>query len=304
MKYHPDEIRIQERAGVRHIADRKSDIYSSIPLVAQSFLEAQPYFIMGAAQENGSVWATAIFDNPGFVQVMDARTLQIHAFPISNDPMYECITEGNHLGTIGIDFSTRRRMRTNGIVRKKETDGFVLEVHQVYSNCPKYIQAREIIKSNEPSGDRRGFALSSLTEDVLRWIHHADTFFIASHHPDFGADVSHRGGMPGFVQAEDDHTIVFPDYKGNSMFNTLGNFLSHPQGGLLFLDFETGDLLQISGTVEIDWGTSSRNRFAGAERILRFHVEQAWLTLNGMPLTWRLPDYSPANPLPTKSGSV
>ena len=69
-------------------------------------------------------------------------------------------------------------------------------------------------------------------------IHRADTFFIATYHeaePDdpvgirSGADVSHRGGPPGFVQLEGRDRLRWPDYIGNNFFQTLGETLSSEQ---------------------------------------------------------------------------
>ena len=61
-----------------------------------------------------------------------------------------------------------------------------------------------------------------------------------------GVDVSHRGGKPGFVRIDDDKTLTFPDFSGNYHFNTMGNILLNPLAGLLFIDFEQGDLLYLT----------------------------------------------------------
>jgi len=38
-----------------------------------------------------------------------------------------------------------------------------------------------------------------------------------------GCDASHRGGPPGFVQVDGGGaTLLWPDYVGNWMFNTIG----------------------------------------------------------------------------------
>jgi predicted pyridoxine 5'-phosphate oxidase superfamily flavin-nucleotide-binding protein len=60
-------------------------------------------------------------------------------------------------------------------------------------------------------------------------------------------DINHRGGMPGFVTVLDDATIQFPDYKGNSFYNTFGNIVTDGRVGLQFVEFETGTLLNIKG---------------------------------------------------------
>ena len=79
----------------------------------------------------------------------------------------------------------------------------------------------------------------------------ADTFFIASAGPDRNLDASHRGGRPGFVRI-DGNRLCIPDYAGNNMYNTLGNLSVNPTTGLLFIDFDTGATLQLSGVASID----------------------------------------------------
>lgn len=136
----------------------------------------------------------------------------------------------------------------------------------------------------------------ALPNEAIAIVSNAYTSFIASHHPEYGADVSHRGGMPGFIQAENDETLVFSDYKGNGMFNTLGNLNGYLQAGLLFMDFNSGSLLQLSGTAEIEWDvTKGRVSFPGAERLIRFRLDRGHLTRNAMPWNWSSAQFSPAN---------
>jgi hypothetical protein len=51
--------------------------------------------------------------------------------------------------------------------------------------------------------------------------------------------------------------LTIPDFRGNRFFNTLGNLVSDPRAALLFVDFETGDLLHLQGRVEIDWSPTA-----------------------------------------------
>ena len=101
----------------------------------------------------------------------------------------------------------------------------------------------------------------------------ADTFFVASYADnENGArrvDVSHRGGRPGFVHVAEDGVLTIPDYAGNLFFNTLGNLLLNPRGGLVFAGFDTGDLLQLSGDTEIILNSPEIKKFEGAERLWR-----------------------------------
>jgi hypothetical protein len=103
----------------------------------------------------------------------------------------------------------------------------------------------------------------------------SDTFFIATAHPEAGADASHRGGNPGFVEVSGDGTtLLWPDYSGNAMFNTLGNLVADPSAGLLFLDGKRGGALQITGAAEILWDGPDVRRLPGAERAVRFRVAE------------------------------
>ena len=87
-------------------------------------------------------------------------------------------------------------------------------------------------------------------------------------------DVSHRGGNPGFILFEDNHTLVWPDFTGNRHFNTLGNLHLNPRAGLMFIDFERGDVLFVAGTTQTIWDGPIVTGFEGAERMVRFEGSQ------------------------------
>jgi hypothetical protein len=100
------------------------------------------------------------------------------------------------------------------------------------------------------------------------WISGADCFFIASHHPQGGADASHRGGRPGFVTVLGSRRLSFPDYPGNNMFNTLGNIDVQPRVGLLFLDFDAGGILQLTGRASLGWNPETSGSEADHQRVV------------------------------------
>jgi predicted pyridoxine 5'-phosphate oxidase superfamily flavin-nucleotide-binding protein len=173
--------------------------------------------------------------------------------------------------------------------------GFDVQVRETYGNCRQYIQSREYLP------DRDGGAAASTAGDRLsaaqqERIRRADTFFIATHAPGIGADASHRGGRPGFVEVSDPHTLCFPDYPGNNFFNTLGNLEMDPHAGLLFVDFEGGDVLQLSGAARVLWDKSLAARYPGAQRLVRFDIARTIDRPGASPLRMRLLEYSPFNP--------
>ena len=103
-------------------------------------------------------------------------------------------------------------------------------------------------------GRRRSKPCDGLDDAARALIAAADTFFVASRsRPEVGSggglDMSHRGGRPGFVGVHGD-TLAIPDFRGNRFFNTLGNLLGDPRAGLLFVDFASGDLLQLQGRAD------------------------------------------------------
>ena len=296
MSYHRGEIEVQDRAGVRDIAARISDVVRpEIPPYTREFLEDQRMVVVGSTGADGRVWASLLTGEPGFLWVIDERTLRIDASPIPGDPLDENSKPGMDVGLISIDLSSRRRMRLNGKAERRP-EGLYVYAEQVYGNCPKYIQAREPraasgSTSAEPGTARRA---ETLTVDQRRLISSSDTFFVATVHPEGGADSSHRGGLPGFVRFLDEDTLAFPDYSGNNMFNTLGNIDANPNTGLLFLNFERGDTLQLSGEACVIWDPARAAEFAGAQRVVEFRIEE--IVKNTVPLRWRFAAYSPFNP--------
>jgi hypothetical protein len=102
-------------------------------------------------------------------------------------------------------------------------------------------------------------------------------------------DVSHRGGPAGFVQVAADGRLLVRDYVGNSFFNTLGNLQLEPRCGLLFVDFASGDRLQLAGRAELLWEPERADAAPATQRLLRIEVRQAVLVRGGLPLRWHTP---------------
>jgi predicted pyridoxine 5'-phosphate oxidase superfamily flavin-nucleotide-binding protein len=296
--YHSGELSVQARAGVREMADRIGrSIRPIIPPAAQEFLRSQPMVIVGSVDASGRVWASLLTGDPGFIQPVDERTVQINSRPAAGDPLSDNLTANEQVGLVVIEFATRRRLRVNGRAEVGSDGTIYIHAQQVYANCPKYIQARGWEKRGAETGltpqiqRQRG-----LTEAQQQWIREADTFFVASHHPDGGADASHRGGYPGFVHVLNANRLIWPDYSGNSMFQTLGNIVANPQAGLLFVDFDSSRTLQLTGRAQIIWDRGRTAEFAGAERLVEFDLEEAIEIAGASPLKWRFTSHSPFNP--------
>lgn len=296
--YHSGELIVQARAGVQEEADRLGkSIGSVIKPAAQDFLRSQRLAVAGTVESSGWVWASLLTGKSGFVEPVSSQVVLISAKPVPGDPLSENLALGDDIGLIVIDLASRRRLRLNGKVEMQPGDGIYVHIQQAYFNCPKYIQARELeVHATEPHGGHSVEQFGALSKEQQQWISHTDTIFIASSHPESGADASHRGGYPGFIRVTSANELVFPDYSGNNMFNTLGNITVNPNVGLLFIDFEFGHTLQLTGKAEIIWDASRATEFPGAERVVKFQIDQILETTNSSPLRWRFVEYSPVNP--------
>jgi predicted pyridoxine 5'-phosphate oxidase superfamily flavin-nucleotide-binding protein len=251
------------------------------------------------------VWASILTGEPGFAQAVDKRTVRVRATPSPGDPLADILADNAEntcfeLGILVIDLETRDRMRLNGPAKMGVDGELWVHAREVYFNCPKYIQAREVTEAGSTGAGAVEAAEVKRTEVLSpkqrEWITKADTFFIASAAPGEGADASHRGGNPGFIRVRDAATLEWPDYSGNMMFNTLGNITSSPNAGLLFLDFERGDTLQLTGQAKVVWEPERAAAFPGADRVVEFHVEQAIQVAHAVPLHFRFLQYSRFNP--------
>ena len=95
------------------------------------------------------------------------------------------------------------------------------------------------------------------------------------------------------VKVEDERSFVFPDFSGNFHFNTVGNILLNPKAGFLFVEFETGDLVYLTGGAEIVWDGGTVEAFRGAQRLIRFSADEVVRVERSLPLRFTFDEYSP-----------
>ncbi|HEY4349790.1 MAG TPA: pyridoxamine 5'-phosphate oxidase family protein [Paraburkholderia sp.] len=324
--WHAGEVALQRQAGVadrmKDLGRRVVRDY--MPDQHRAFFAQLPFVALGSVDPDGDVWATLVAGKPGFVQSPDSHRLRVNAMPEPRDPAAAGVRKGAAVAMLGIELHTRRRNRMNGTVRELTTGGFAVDVGQSFGNCPQYIQIRNFTFTREPSvaSDAEPVISSELTEHAREIIAAADTFFVASyadrgangnhnanssanssansgtnsnadnegHHAPAAArrevDVSHRGGNTGFVRIGADGTLTIPDFAGNLFFATLGNILVNGHAGLVFVDFATGDLLQITGDASVDLDSPEVAAFQGAERLWRVKPRRVVYRARALPLRW------------------
>lgn len=304
--FHEGEIRVQQQLGIvekMEVVARRG-IRDFMPDQHRTFFAQLPFLIVGSVDVGGQPHASILVNPPGFISSPDNRVLAIKALPHETDPLSTTLSAGASLGLLGIELHTRRRNRANGRVGHLQEDGFLFHLEQSFGNCPKYIQARMPVFGESGAAMLAAPRLrrSSRLEPAMRGIiRQADTFFIATAHPAaqvgengcYGVDVSHRGGKPGFVDIDEASILTVPDYQGNFFFNTLGNLVLNPRAGLLFIDFEGGDLLYLSVTAEIIWSGPRIENYAKAQRLLRLSVTEALHLEAALPWHWSEAQLSP-----------
>lgn len=291
--WHEGEIFLQDKAGV---TERMAEVGQRVirdymPEQHRDFYAQLPFIVIGSISPIGEAWATFLEGKPGFVTSPTPTCLRIAASLPGEDPATEGMGHNAPIGLLGIELHTRRRNRMNGTLLQTE-DGLQVEVDQSFGNCPRYIKLREFTFTRAPGSHAGGTVeiLPGLDAEARVMVQAADAFFVASwgeRDTKRQADVSHRGGKPGFIRASDDGTLTIPDFNGNLFFATLGNILLNGQAGLLFVDFNTGDMLQMTGEAKVILDSPEIAAFQGAERLWTFKARRVVRRRNALALRWK-----------------
>jgi predicted pyridoxine 5'-phosphate oxidase superfamily flavin-nucleotide-binding protein len=307
---HPGEVSVREQAGSKRQGIGSGYVGETFPAVARDFVDGARLAGLAVVGEHGEIHADVLAGAAGFLHAPDAGTLEIAGAPPLTAPLFLSGAQRT-VGLIVLEPWTRRRMRVNGHA-VRSGPGLVLRADQVYANCPKYIQTRTVIDAGQTAAAGRGWdrmasragsgRLSDHSQREL--IEGADTFFLATYARGHGADMSHRGGNPGFVTVVDSTHLSWPEYAGNSMFMSLGNLLLEPRCALVFPDWSAGRTLHLRGRAVVDWDARRAAGVPGAQCVVDFEVEEVVDIADAMPLRWRFGEYHRFNPPAGKPAPV
>ena len=156
--YHDGSRRLQDRFDTRRMADvlEERKVTNGIDAADREFIEARDMFFLATADAEGRPTCSYKGGDPGFVRVLDERTI---AFPnYDGNGMY--LSLGNalvnpHVGLLFVDWERQRRLRLEGEATLHEDDPLLPEypeaqlvvrvaVRAVYPNCPRYIHRMEL----------------------------------------------------------------------------------------------------------------------------------------------------------------
>lgn len=296
LAFHPGELRAQRFARTGEMAERvrRAMVSPAIPAEAFDLLAWQRLLVLGGPDARGRLWATALVGPEGFLHAPDGNTLHVSAHVPSVDPLAEALRGEVEVGTLVIDLVDRIRLRINGRWRPTGRGGGI-EVHQSFGNGPKYVQARAGFVGDLQDPAPVAVSAPSLSARQQDLVAAADTFFVATAAAG-GADVSHRGGNPGFVSATSPTELSWPDYVGNAMMMTAGNLELDPRAGLLFPDWATGAALHLTGRARVEWSAVDPGTAPANGHRTVFHIDEAVWIEGGFPAGWAPPQRSRHNP--------
>lgn len=161
--YHEGSRELQDRFDTRRLADRLEEVkvHEAFTSADREFIERLDMFFIATADESGQPTCSYKGGDPGFVRVVDDRTV---AFPnYDGNGMY--LSMGNlqvnpAVGLLFIDFERQRRMRIEGTATVRQDDELLasypeaqfvvrVEARRIYPNCPRYIHHYALVERSK-----------------------------------------------------------------------------------------------------------------------------------------------------------
>ncbi|KAH6865410.1 hypothetical protein BKA58DRAFT_389422 [Alternaria rosae] len=293
------------------------------PQAAFMFQRA-PLLAFGTLDAEEKPWTALWGGEPGFSEPLGGGFVGTRTLVDGkHDPVVQAVVgsgekrdmsrtkDGKLVAGLAIDLMTRKRVKTAGHMiagtikdvdvevegeenRKQTQLQLVTKIEQSLGNCPKYLNQYDI---------RPALVMpelvsqaSSLSEEGTALISKSDMFFLSTCAED-DMDVNHRGGPPGFVRIISPKTIAYPEYSGNRLYQSLGNLMLNPRIGITFPDYETGDVLYITGATEILAGTDASALLPGSNLAVQIRISECRYVKTGLPFRGTKKTPSPYNPL-------
>ncbi|KAF2494890.1 putative oxidoreductase [Lophium mytilinum] len=299
---------------------------------ASFLLQRAPLLAVGTVDDQGRPWTTVWGGEPGFSQSLGSSIIGTRTIvDRKNDPVVQILIgdrddgeivksegPGKMVAGLTIDLAIRKRVKIYGRMvaaaldateqsddgqgdAEKSTSGqiqLVVRIEQSLGNCPKYLNKKDIRPS--PVASTLLSRSANLTTLAIKLLQKSDLFFISSANADYDMDTNHRGGPPGFVRVlrndDDGAELVYPEYSGNRLYQTLGNLLTNPVAGLVFPDFDSGDVLYVTGTTEVVVGSAAAEILPRSNLVVKIKIVEALYVQKGLPFRGTTGEFSPYNP--------
>ncbi|KAI8612325.1 hypothetical protein BC830DRAFT_1244906 [Chytriomyces sp. MP71] len=323
-RQHEGELTVQRlRKSPQHLPEvlENQIIQDEMPVQHSTFFATLKYLAIGVLDHNGRPWITLVSGKPGFVTAPNQLTLGVRADIASTDPVALCFAGPRAVASalplrpwagVGVDYANRRRNKVAGYVETAQSEGgaihLTLVANQNMGNCPKYITVRDLIsveRSPETVVDEPSATSVIFSEEERALINRCSTIYIAAPHitgdnstTDVG--VNHRGGPKGFVRVlreQGADVLIIPDYSGNRFYQTLGNVQSDKLAGVVFVCFETGDMLHLTGHAENIFDAQAEHIMPRVSLVTKLSITGRVFIKDSLKLGLRGPEQlSPYNP--------
>ncbi|EME48939.1 hypothetical protein DOTSEDRAFT_19432 [Dothistroma septosporum NZE10] len=292
-------------------------------------LQIAPLIAIGTLDKQGRPWTTLWGGRKGLSQPLGGGIVGIKT-PVTgqHDPVVEELFgkeatgavvreegKGRMVSGLTIDLETRKRTKMfgrmiAGALMKKDDEvtgteessveaQLVLKIEQSLGNCPKYLNKKQIAMAT--ANPKLEHESKRLSKDAAALLGKADMFFVSSAQHDQDMDTNHRGGPPGFLRLasneEPGAVLCWPEYSGNRLYQTLGNLQVNPVAGLCVPDFETGDMLYVTGTTETLFGKNAAACLPRSNLCVKLTLIDARFVRQALPFRGVLGDSSPYNPV-------
>ncbi|KAJ5513354.1 Riboflavin synthase-like beta-barrel [Penicillium fimorum] len=281
---------------------------------AASLVQQSPLLALGTLDSQGRPWSTiwggtAGFATPVAESLIDLRT-QVDS---KYDPVVQALLTDNQtdaytgkmVSGLAVDLENRRRVKLYGrMVTGSLSHGdageaqLVVHIEESLGNCPKYMNKKHIMPAHS---DPKLISNSpQLSPAAIELLSHADTMFVSSSHGASTMDTNTRGGPPGFMRVESNSAsgavIIYPEYSGNRLYQTLGNLETTPLAGFVVPDFDSGNVLYFTGSTEILAGKDAAAILPRSNLAVRVTIAAAIFVENGLAFRGEAGDPSPYNP--------
>ncbi|KAJ5819747.1 oxidoreductase [Penicillium riverlandense] len=317
MPWHSGERKMHD---LMKVSDQVNPTSELLPPGTGHFVYQAPLVAIGVVDHWGKPWTTVLGGEPGFARpVGDSMIMMDTPAPNMDDPILQFLLgstpvnqtaqfhgEKPIIAGLAIDLESRMRVKLHGRFRAGQVyyEGqtrraqLVFEIDASLPNCPKYLNEKFIIPNlSDPKTLPDSPKLSPQAVDLLK---KADLFFISSSNAGVDMDTNHRGGPPGFVRVVSNNpsgaVLIYPEYSGNRLYQTLGNIQTTPFAGLTVPDFDTGDVLYLTGEAQVLSGERAADILPRSKIAVKITVLSSRFVLQGLPFLGKPGSFSPYNP--------
>ncbi|KAK4232596.1 hypothetical protein QBC38DRAFT_463225 [Podospora fimiseda] len=304
-------------------SSRENPTSSGLPPSYARRVTISPLVALGALDDQGRPWTAIWGGERGFIRPVAQGVLGLQSIvDKTNDPVLKSLLDGipdgevyqtadgqgKPISALSIDLESRDRVKLAGkmvvgtLGARPGTDSLgevqmALHIQESLGNCPKYLN-KKTIRAHIPSPELVSNTLP-LPEEAVKLISQADMFFLSSTNNQT-MDTNHRGGAPGFVRVltnseSDGVTLVYPEYSGNRLYQTLGNLHVNPLIGLAIPDYETSSVLYLTGTTSLLVNPPS-SILPHTKLAVKITVNSALYIRDSLPFRGEPGELSPYNP--------